>query len=149
MWVYQENLKYKSSFSCTRNNQFRGDNINLCHNFSTKISYLTIPFAIKQNKRIKFKGVWKHYDWRHFIRLPPHLGEALSSMIQEKQRKEKKKEEESSQFGSLEQKKWRILLILTGTAVPTLWEFPSFFDQCGTAVPYLARAVPAFWTLEA
>jgi len=42
-----------------------------------------MPFTIKQNKRIKFKGVWEHYDSRHFIRLPPHLGEALSSMIQD------------------------------------------------------------------
>jgi len=50
-----------------------------------------MPFAIKQNKRIKFKGIWEHYDSRHFIRHPPHLGEALSSMIQEKIKGKKKK----------------------------------------------------------
>ena len=53
-----------------------------------------MPLAIKQNKRIKFKGVWEHYDSRHFIRPPPHLGEALSSMIQESKNLKVKKDEE-------------------------------------------------------
>jgi len=51
-----------------------------------------MPFAIKQNKTIKFNGVWKPYDTRHFIRLPPHLGEALSSLIQSKEIKREEEE---------------------------------------------------------
>jgi len=35
-----------------------------------------MPFTIKHNKRIKFKGVWKHYDSRHFIS-PPTLGRSI------------------------------------------------------------------------
>ena len=53
-----------------------------------------MPFTIKQNKRIKFKGVWEHYDSRHFIRPPPHSGEALSSMFQESKNLKVKKDEE-------------------------------------------------------
>ena len=56
-----------------------------------------MPFTIKHNKRIKFKGVWKHYDSRHFIRPPPHLGEALSSMIQERKIKIEEEEEEEEE----------------------------------------------------
>ena len=52
-----------------------------------------MPFTIKHNQRIKFKGVWKHYDSRHFIRPPPHLGEALSSMIQERKIKIEEEDE--------------------------------------------------------
>ena len=76
-----------------------------------------MPFAIKHNKRIKFKGVWKHYDSRHFISPPHHhhhLGEALYSTIQERKikieeeegveeeeemRKKKKKDEERGDKG--------------------------------------------------
>lgn len=64
MWLYQEDLKHKSLLSCTRINKIRGDNENFCVMiFSIKIRYLTMPFTIKQNKRIKFKRVWKHYDY--------------------------------------------------------------------------------------
>ena len=58
-----------------------------------------MPFTIKHNKRIKFKGVWKHYASRHFIRPPPHLGEALSSMIQERKIKIEEEEEEEVEEG--------------------------------------------------
>ena len=58
-----------------------------------------MPFTIKHNKRIKFKGVWKHYDSRHFIRAPPHLGEALSSMIQERKIKIEEEGEEEEGGG--------------------------------------------------
>jgi len=50
-------------------------------------------------KELKFKGVWKHYDSRHFIRAPPHLGEALSSMIQDKKIKIEVEEEEEGGGG--------------------------------------------------
>ena len=53
-----------------------------------------MPFAINITIDLKFKGVWKHYDSRHFIRPPPHLGEALSSMIQERKIKIEEEEEE-------------------------------------------------------
>jgi len=45
-----------------------------------------MPFAIKQNKRLKFTGVPPTYTHTH-----THLGEALSSMIQNKKIKENKK----------------------------------------------------------
>jgi len=37
-------------------------------------------FTIKQNKRIKFKGVWNTMTQDTLLG-PPHLGEVLSSMI--------------------------------------------------------------------
>ena len=73
MWVYQEHLKHKNSLSYTRNNH-REDNKNFMSYFTIKTSRLTMPFTIKHNKRIKFKGVWKHYDSRHLIG-PPHTWE--------------------------------------------------------------------------
>jgi hypothetical protein len=45
-----------------------------------------MPFAIKTKQKNKVQGSLEHYDSRHFIRLPPHLGEALSSMIQKKEK---------------------------------------------------------------
>jgi len=81
MWVYQENLKHKSLLSCTRNNQFREDNKKFMSYFSIKTSYLIMPFAIKHNKIIKFKGVWNTTTLDTLLG-PPNLGEALSSMIQ-------------------------------------------------------------------
>jgi len=44
-----------------------------------------MPFATKHNKRNKVQRSLEHYELRHFISPRPHthLGEALSSMIQE------------------------------------------------------------------
>lgn len=68
---------------------------------------LIMPFATKHNKRIKVQGSLENTTTlnktRHFIVSPPHLGEALSSMIQnenkrlqeEEKRKRKEKEEKS------------------------------------------------------
>ena len=46
----------------------------------------------KQNKRIKFKGVWEHYDSRHFIRPPPTLRGSI--VLNDSKEKEIKREEE-------------------------------------------------------
>ena len=50
-----------------------------------------MPFTIKHNKRIKFKGVWNTTTLDTLLGPPPHLGETLSSMIQEKIKGKKKK----------------------------------------------------------
>jgi hypothetical protein len=63
--------------------------------FSIKTNYLIMPFAIKTKQKNKVQGSLEHYDSRHFIRLPPRLGEAFSSMIQnEKNKREEKKKKE-------------------------------------------------------
>ena len=76
MWVYHENLKHKSLLSCTRNNQFREDNKKFMSYFSIKTSYLIMPFTIKQNKRIKFKGVWNTTTQDTLLGLPT-LGRSI------------------------------------------------------------------------
>ena len=57
-----------------------------------------MPFAIKQNKRIKFKGVWEHYDSRHFIR-PPHTWEKHCPQWFKKNKNLKGKKDEEEEGG--------------------------------------------------
>jgi len=65
---------------------------------SNKNKLLNHAFRNKTKQKNKVQGSLEHYDSRHFIRLPPHLGETLSSMIQNKreikrnEKKRKKKE---------------------------------------------------------
>jgi len=51
-----------------------------------------MSFTTKQNKttELKFKGVWKHYDTRHFI-FTPTLGRSI--VLNDLKRRRKKKKE--------------------------------------------------------
>jgi len=55
-----------------------------------------MSFATKHTKELKFKGVWKHYDTRHFI-WPPTLGRSIVLNDSKLERKDKKKEEEAGE----------------------------------------------------
>ena len=98
-----------------------------------------MPFTIKHNKRIKFKGVWKHYDSRHFISPPPThtLGR---SIVFNDSRKRMKIEEDDEEWGRKGCGK------LTIFRMEKKNEHGNLF-LTGTAVPLIARAVPTLWHL--
>ena len=56
-----------------------------------------MPFAIKHSKRIKVQGSLETLRLKTLYQAPPHLGEALSYMIQEMKIKIKEEEEEEEE----------------------------------------------------
>jgi len=99
----EEHSKHNKSLSCTKNNHFV-----IIYN---KNKLLYMPFATKQNKKLKFKGVWKHYDTWHFIDSPHTWVKHCPQWFKKKvffllqKIEEKGKEKAHNLLGAL----WRIL----------------------------------------